>query len=273
VNGSVTVENPYFRLHKEFKMAGADVLLSSGQACVVFGIAAFSKDGDWIVRENNRTCAAVLKVLSSHEATYRLGVPLDPLWLRLGLTSHFEFKTSDGLRMRTDFCSRPPRVPDVEMMWKRAVRSVDIDLVDVQSLVQLKQTRRVRDYSMVGALAEVAGLDGNSPELALNYLQDYELLSKAVHKWPKDAEACTRTAVELLLAKASRASVVAAIAIEQDARMQKDQARIKALQKRFGRYAREFSRLRTVWRREGSTLPQEHKQLLRAARSSLENRT
>jgi len=48
------MENPYLILHQEFSRAGADVLLSSGQACVVFGIAAFSKDGDWIVRENRR---------------------------------------------------------------------------------------------------------------------------------------------------------------------------------------------------------------------------
>ena len=264
------MENPYLRLHKEFKKAGADVLLSSGQACVVFGIAAFSKDGDWIVRENRRTCAAVLKVLSAHEAMYRLGVPLDPDWLRLGLTSHFEFKTSDGFRMRTDFCSRPPRVPDVERMWKRAVRTDDIDLVDVQSLVQLKQTRRVRDYSMVGALAEVGGLEGNAPELALNYLQDYELLLRAMHKWPGHAAECSREAVRLLLAKAPRTNVVAAIAIEQDARMQEDQARVDALQRRFERYAREFARLRIRWRKEGLSLPKEHEQLKTAARSLLE---
>lgn len=267
---SKAMENPYLKLHKEFRKAGADVLLSSGQACVVFGIAAFSKDGDWIVREKRRTCAAVLKVLSAHEATYRLGAPMDPGWLRSGLTSHFEFKTSDGFRMRTDFCSRPPRVPDVERMWKRAVRAGDIDLVDVQSLVQLKQTRRVRDYSMVGALAEVAGLDGDAPELALNYLQDYELLSRAVRRWPGNAAACAREAVRLLLTKAPRANVVAAIAIEQDARMQEDQARIEALQRRFARYSREFAKLRMRWRREGSSLPQQHEQLMAAAGGLLE---
>ena len=37
------MENPFLKLHKEFRNAGADVLLSSGQACVVFGIASFSK--------------------------------------------------------------------------------------------------------------------------------------------------------------------------------------------------------------------------------------
>ena len=260
------MDNPYLRLHGKFRAAGADVLLSSGQACVVFGIAAFSKDGDWIVRENNRSCSAVLRVLGAHGAAYRLGVPLHPAWLRQGLTSHFEFQTSDGLRIRTDFCSRPPRVPDVAQMWKRAVRTEDVDLVDVLSLVQLKLTRRLRDYAMVGALAEVAGLDGQAPELALNYLQDYELLAKAVRKWPDDASACTREAVRLLLTKASRASVVAAIAIEQDAKMQADQARIEVLRRRFVPYAREFTRLRIAWRRDQTPLLEQHTQLMAAAK-------
>jgi len=173
------MKNPYIELHNEFRKAGADVLLSSGQACVVFGIAAFSKDGDWIVRETEVSCAAILDVLKQHGAQYRLGVPLHPAWLKLGLTSHFEFLTDSGFRMRTYFCSRPPRVHDLERMWKRAMRIENIDVIDVESLVQLKQTRRLRDYSIIGALAEVAGLEGNSPELALTYLQDYELLSRA----------------------------------------------------------------------------------------------
>jgi len=264
------MKNPYLSLHQEFRRAGADVLLSSGQACVVFGIAAFSKDGDWIVRENRRACAGVLKVLSAHAAVYRLGVPLHPDWLRHGWTSHFEFQTADGFRLRTDFCSRPPRVPDVERMWKRALRTADLDLVDVQSLVQLKQTRRVRDYAMVGALAEVAGLDGGVPELALNYLQDYELLARAVRKWPGPAAACARDAVRLLRAQAPRPSVVAALAIEQDARMQADQARLAALQRRFARYARMFAALRRSWRRAGASLPEQHQQLMAAARGLLE---
>ncbi len=46
------MENPYLALHREFRPAGAELLTGSGQACVVFGIAAFSKDGDWIIRED-----------------------------------------------------------------------------------------------------------------------------------------------------------------------------------------------------------------------------
>jgi hypothetical protein len=260
------MENPYLRLHGEFRAAGAEVLISSGQACVIFGLAAFSKDGDWIIRENERSCAAVLKVLGQHSAGYRLGAPLAPDWLRLGLTSHFEFQTSAGFRMRVDFCSRPPRVPDVERMWQRAIRAKGADVVDVESLAQLKLTRRWRDYTMVGALAEVAGLERNAPELALSYLQDYELLAKAARKWPAQAAACGREAVRLLRAGAPRARVVAAIAIEQDARMQADRRRVDALRKKLARYARDFAKLRTAWRRSGAGLSDQHRQLVAKAR-------
>ena len=94
------MENPYFELHRKFRQAGAKVLLSSGQACVAFGVAAFSKDGDWVIREEQPSCDAVLAVLAAEGAAYRLGAPLDPQWLALGLTSHFEYQSREGTRIR-----------------------------------------------------------------------------------------------------------------------------------------------------------------------------
>lgn len=167
--------------------------------------------------------------------------------------------------MRTDFCSRPPRVPDVERMWKRTIRIENIDVVDVESLIRLKQTRRLRDYSVVGALAEVAGLQENAPELALGYLQDYALLSRAVHRWPSEAASCNREAVQLLLKNSPRGEVVAALAIEQDARMQEDQRRIDAMQIQIGDYARDFAGQRAGWRKTGMPLKEQHRQLVALA--------
>jgi len=265
------VDNPYIVLHREFKAAGAEVLISSGQACVVFGIAAFSKDGDWIVRETEQSCAAVLEVLGRHGAQYRLGVPLHPDWLRLGLTSHFEFQSETGFRMRTDFCTRPPRVPDIERMWRRAIQIESIDVVDVESLVQLKQTRRQRDYAVVGALAEVAGLQEDSPELALGYLQDYAFLKQAVERWPREAAACEREAVQMLMRDAPRGEVVASLAVEQDARIQEDERRIEGMQTELGTYARDFARMRAGWRKSGASLAEQHRELMVRARELVED--
>jgi muconolactone delta-isomerase len=242
-------------------------LISSGQACVAFGIATFSRDGDWIIREDERSCSAVLRVLEKHRSMYRLGVPLHPDWLCRGLTSHFEFQSVHGFRIRTDFCSRPPRVSDVDRLWTRAVRAADLDVVDVESLIRLKQTRRLRDYSMIGALAEVAGLGGGIPNLALFHLQDYESLAQAVRRWPAEAAACGREAVRLLVLNAPRSAVVAAIAVEQDARAQEDEARIAAMESEYGAYVRTFSRLRARWRRTGTELAEQHLELMTHARA------
>ena len=123
---------------------------------------------------------------------------------------------------------------------------------------------------MIGALAEVAGLDGNIPDLALHYLQDYELRLRAVRRWPAESAACHRDAVRLLRENAPRPDVVASIAIEQDARMQEDRARIEAVQAQYGDYAREFSRLRAGWGRAETALTGQHRELMIYAQRLLE---
>ena len=170
------MENPYLALHREFREAGAELLISSGQACVVFGIAAFSKDGDWIIRETEASCGAALDVLSAKRAVYRLGTPLHPGWLARGLTSHFEFLAPDGYRARVDFCSRPPRVPDVSRLWDRAIHEGGVDVVDVRALrdklvlVQAEAAMALGSLGMRGAagpLRSVLGRKGLAPPLRI----------------------------------------------------------------------------------------------------------
>jgi len=254
-------ENPYFALHREFREAGARVLLSSGQACVAYGIAAFSKDGDWIVREDAESCDRVREVLARHGASYRLGVPLTPQWLATGLTSHFEF-VKDGVRIRTDFCSRPPRVTDLARLWGDHVRAGALDLVDAESLIVLKQTRRQRDYSIIGALAESAGLNSDWPELALRHLQDVDLLLEAVERWPETARQSARPAVQEAVRQRPRSAVVVALALEQDELVQRDAARVKAIQARLVDYAPAFVRARARWRADQVPLRGQHEVLL-----------
>jgi len=264
-DGSARMDNPYFELHSRFRRAGAEVLLSSGQACVAFGIAAFSKDGDWIVREDDGACDAVRAVLAQEGAQYRLGAPLCPQWLRLGLTSHFEYRNEDGVRVRTDFCSRPPRVPDLNRLWESSVRAGGLDLVDIESLIRLKQTRRLRDYAVIGALAEVAGLEYGLSGVALGYLQDYALLSQAAERWPEEAKQSPRLAIRLLTEGAPRGEVVTALALEQDALIQQDEERIQALMVRVGDFPERFAELRKEWRRDRVPLPRQHEQLMELA--------
>ncbi len=262
-------QNPFVELHHEFKQAGAEVILSSGQACVLYGIAAFSKDGDWVIAETEKSCAAVRNVLAGKKAHYRLGAPLDIRWLQQGWTSHFEFKSQD-LRIRTDFCSRPPRILDLDALWKRLVTKEGVELVDPFDLIKLKQTRRSRDYEIIGTLAEVLGLQRGIAELAIGYLQDHDLLAEAARRYPDEAAASDREAVRLLLLNAPRQDIVSAIAQEQDLLRQSDLKRIEGYLARMKSFEPEFLQLKKSWIAGNTPLHRQHEQLLDAGPSLLE---
>lgn len=263
------MNNPYFELHKEFKSAGANVLMSSGQACVLLGIAAFSKDGDWVIEETADSCLKVFHILEQKHASYRLGAPLDPYWLSQGWTSHFEYYLDDGFRMRVDFCSRPPRVPDLTALWQNAGKKYDVDVVDIQSLIALKQTKRVRDYLIIGALAEIAGFTQGEAELSLMYLQDYDILKKAVDRWHKIAENCNREAVQTIVRGKPRRDTVIALAVEQDEKIQADEKRIDYFREKSRVYQRRFLDISKNWRAGNISLSEQHIQLVSIAKGEL----
>ncbi len=112
-----------------------------------------SKDGDWILREDQEALSFVLGVLDKRGAKYRFGAPLDLRWLRGGWSAHFEFRHAE-MRVRTDFVTRPPRISaaGLEQMWK-AQRRQELPVVDLQSLADLKKTNREKDYAVIGELA------------------------------------------------------------------------------------------------------------------------
>src|SRR5262245_26883705 len=114
-----------------------------------------SKDGDWTLREDQEALAHVLAVLSRHGARYRFGAPLDVRWMAGGWSSHLEFRER-GLRVRTDFFTRPPRVtaPELARMW-REQEGRDPPFVDARLLAELKKTDREKDYAVIGELARI----------------------------------------------------------------------------------------------------------------------
>ena len=147
--------NPYLELTEAFNRGRRRALVSSGQAVVLHRLAIMSKDGDWVLREDEEATAHVLDVLAHRGARYRFGAPLDVRWLAGGWSAHFEH-WRDGLRLRTDFVTRPPRLaPDaLDRLW-HAADATGSDVVPVEPLVLMKMTMREKDYAVIGELARL----------------------------------------------------------------------------------------------------------------------
>jgi len=108
----------YLDLTRELNAGRLRAIVCSGPAVVLLRLAIASKDGDWILREDQEALDHVLTVLEAHGARYRFGAPLDLRWRQHGWSSHFHFQFGD-LRVRTDFFTRPPRVSAGELtgLW------------------------------------------------------------------------------------------------------------------------------------------------------------
>jgi hypothetical protein len=211
--------NVYFDLTRAFNAAGPAVALASGQAVVYYRVAIMSKDGDWVVRETTEACAQVLDVLAGHGARYRPGAPLDIRWLAAGWSSHFEFADPAGRRVRCDFFSRPPRIAADAIARLFAPSSDSFRVVDLVSLIRMKQTQRAKDYAVIGELA--ARLP---PEQEIFLTTDPDRLMTLAQTYGDNA---TRPSVRAA-ATGDRDAVVVALAREQDRQQRADRARLAA---------------------------------------------
>lgn len=145
----------YVELTREFNRGRVRVVLCSGQACVLHRLAFASKDGAWMLREDDEALGHVLAVLGKRSARYRFGAPLDVRWLAGGWSSHLEFLDGD-VRVRTDFFAKPPRLDadDREQVWRLA-ESSPIPFTDARATALMKMTDRERDWAFVGELARL----------------------------------------------------------------------------------------------------------------------
>jgi hypothetical protein len=148
------VSNIYLELTQQFNAGRLRALISSGQAVVLHRLAIMSKDGDWILREEEETMRHVLAVLSQRAARYRFGAPLDLRWMRGGWSAHLEFQVP-ALRVRTDFVTRPPRLDaqTVAQLWQD--QSSVTAVVGAAPLAEIKKTNREKDYAVIGELARL----------------------------------------------------------------------------------------------------------------------
>ncbi|MBN2035777.1 MAG: hypothetical protein JW768_03460 [Chitinispirillaceae bacterium] len=145
--------NIFIALTEKFNAGRLRAIISSGQAAVLHRLAVASKDGDWIVREDDEALMHILQVLDQSGARYRFGAPLDKRWLAGGWSSHFEFMQGP-LRVRTDFVSRPPRISAerLSLIWMES-EAREPPFIGLEDLAELKKTNREKDYAILGELA------------------------------------------------------------------------------------------------------------------------
>jgi hypothetical protein len=218
----VPVTNPYIELTEAFNQGRRRALISSGQAVVLHRLAIMSKDGDWVLREDDEATRHVLDVLARRGARYRFGAPLDVRWLAGGWSAHFEH-WRDGLRLRTDFVTRPPRIsPDaLERLWEDAGVS-GRDLVAVEPLVRMKMTMREKDYAVIGELARLL----DDPRAQLLFSRSSRDLIRLARDHPDALAAVTQARPVLAHIAEGRDALDEALDRERRLLMRADEARL-----------------------------------------------
>jgi hypothetical protein len=231
------VGNVYFELTEAFNAHRPTAVLGSGQAVVYHRLAIMSKDGDWILEETPEACERVLGVLAERGARYRPGAPLDVRWLRGGWSSHLELEDERGRRVRCDFFTRPPRLPEEEVkgLFERPWPEERLLVVDVETLIRMKRTQRAKDYAVIGELARRLDPDGEI-ELTTDVDRILELA-------PSHGEGSQRPAVRAAYEGAPRERVVELLAREIDALQLRDRERLRPFQEAATVYLEAFRRL------------------------------
>lgn len=136
--------------------AGIPFAITSGMACVHYGLQQNTKDSDWIIPadalEQLRELLAKLEgVLPPWRVSYRqiFGAPLEAEYMRHGWASHLSiWDNAASVEHKVDIFSKPPRVKAEEIEadnegW--ATRHV---------VAQMKRTDRDKDWPIIQGLGQ-----------------------------------------------------------------------------------------------------------------------
>jgi hypothetical protein len=187
---------------------------------VYYRITLMSKDGDWIVREDEQACTRILTVLQLRGARYRPAAPLDVRWLSGGWSSHLEFLDERRRRIRCDFLSRPPRVSHeaVVSLFEGPGCENPLLVVDVDSLARMKQTQRAKDYPVIGELTRLL-----PPAQEIGLTTDPDRILQLADAYGR---ATSRESVRAAASGKGREAVVVALAMEIDRLQRQDRDRV-----------------------------------------------
>ena len=169
-------------------------VLTSGMACVEYGIQQNTKDTDWIISPGD--IDRLVSLFGELErgvsggnwrVSYRglFGAPLDAEYLDGGWTSHLAaFDRPESAERHLDFFGRPPRVGEA---W-RADAVTGIASRDI--VARMKKTDRPKDWPLVNALAIQSYYAGDLG--AVLHLREPEILLEA---WQQATTATREAAI------------------------------------------------------------------------------
>ena len=249
----------YLELTRELNAGRLRAVICSGQAAVLHKLAIASKYGGWILREDREALDHVLRVLAAHGARYRFGAPLALRWMSGGWSSHFEFLSS-GLRVRTDFFTRPPRVPAASLarMWTEEDRR-DPPFTGPVILAEMKKTAREKDYPFIAELARRM----KDPRDQLLYSRSAEDLIELDRRYPELVRELVAMRPLLARIDSDRRQIAEAIQLEMLDLVEVDRARLDLYRSAASRWARVWQEGQPEWDR--LPLLEAHAKLVAAA--------
>lgn len=170
----------------KLRAAGIRFAITSGMACVHFGIQQTTKDSDWIIAPDDfGKLREMLMRLDADAPPWRVayrqifGAPLDVEFMAHGWTSHLLLTDPDGAENKVDFFGKAPRVRHL------ALDPESPDFADRDVVAQMKRTDRPKDWPIVDSLGWQ--LMERSRSQSLVHLQD---AVKLLSVWPQsEAEA------------------------------------------------------------------------------------
>lgn len=162
---------------------GIRFALTSGQACVYFGIQQTTKDSDWIIEP---PCFGQLVEMfdemdrkSGVTVSYRAicGAPLESDYLGQGWTSHLQLIDRNDVVQHLDFFGKAPRVSQIEFDEDGP------DFASRHTVAQMKKTDRDKDWPFVFSLGRQAVERGDWRGIL--HIQDADWLFE---HWPEVPE-------------------------------------------------------------------------------------
>ena len=176
----------------QLREAGIQFAITSGMACVHYGLQQNTKDSDWIIpAEDLAKLRDLLSRLEGELPPWRVsyrqicGAPLEEEWMAHGWTSHLSIWDSAGsVEHKVDIFSKPPRVK---------VEEIEVDAAGWAArhiVAQMKRTDRDKDWPIVQGLGQQ--LWERNHALALLHLTDPLALMTA---WPSVASAVRAAAI------------------------------------------------------------------------------